>query len=402
MKKYGKAVVNIIVTILGLLLAVFLIPWLLAFFAPFVIGWIISWLAAPPVNFFEKRLKIKRKAGSAVVIIAVIALITFAIYGIGAILVKEGKGFVQSAPEVWASLQEDFEEIGERLDKFYLSLPKNVQEKLDDVAIQVQSFAGDSLGKLGTPTLTALGNFAKYLPTLIVAVIVCLLSAYFFVADRENVNTWCRRNMPKVIQERYWLVRQSMIKAVGGYVKAQFKIEIWVYLLLVIGLWILQVKYVLLIAVLIAFLDFLPIFGTGTVMVPWAVIKFLGNDYKMGIGLLIVWGMGQLVRQIIQPKIVGDSVGLSPLPTLILLYVGFQLGGVPGMIIAIPIGLIFYSFYEGGVFENFFQSIKLLVAGINHFRRFTPEDLETIQKEELEEEKIIEEKLSEISEESKN
>ncbi|MBQ1850520.1 MAG: AI-2E family transporter, partial [Lachnospiraceae bacterium] len=202
---------------------------------------------------------------------------------------------------------------------------------------------------------------------------------YLFVADRKAINAWCCKNVPKVLQDRYHLIQKSLVQAVGGYVKAQCKIEIWVYFVLVIGLWILKVKYVLLIALGIAFLDFLPFFGAGAVMWPWAAIKVLSGDYKMAIGLMVIWGLGQLLRQIIQPKIVGDSIGMQPLPTLFLLYLGYQLDGVVGMIVAIPVGLILFSLYEGGVFSTTIQSIKLLVTGINDFRRLTPEDLKPLK-----------------------
>ena len=110
------------------------------------------------------------------------------------------------------------------------------------------------------------------------------------------------------------MLKRGLVKAVGGYLKAQLKIEVWMYLLLVIGFAILQVDYALLIALGIAFLDFLPFFGTGTVMVPWAIIKILSSDYKCH-RTADHLGIGQLARQLIQPKIVGDSVGMPPLPT---------------------------------------------------------------------------------------
>ena len=399
MKRYCKAVVNIVVAIVIALLVIFFLPRLLAFFAPFVIGWIIAWMAGPPVRFFEEKLKIKRRAGSAVVIIAVIALIVFAIYGLGSILVKEGMGFAQAFPDIWKEVHQDLDEIEDRLDKLYQNLPVGIRGNLDGVVTQLKASMGDFLGKLSSPTLTAVGNFAKYLPTLLICIVMALLSAYFFVADRENINAWCRKHVPKVVQERYRLMKQGLLRAVGGYVKAQLKIEIWIYFVLVIGFWILQVRYLLLIALGIAFLDFLPLFGAGAVMVPWAIVKIIGGDYRMAIGLLIIWGLGQLLRQIIQPKIVGDSIGISPLPTLFLLYVGYQIDGVVGMIVAIPVGLILFSMYEGGIFDTTIKSLKILVNGINDFRRLTPKDLEAVQKEEQAETDFIEEKLSEIKKE---
>ena len=175
------------------------------------------------------------------------------------------------------------------------------------------------------------------------------------------------------------MVKHSLGRSVGGYFKAQLKIEIWMYLLLVIGLSILIVDYVFLIALGIAILDLLPFFGTGTVMVPWAIIKILSADYQMAIGLLIIWGVGQLARQIIQPKIVGDSIGVPPIPTLLLLFFGYKVGGVLGMIIAVPLGLLLYTLYEEGVFDTTKNSILILIAGINRFRKLKPHDLDEVE-----------------------
>lgn len=95
----------------------------------------------------------------------------------------------------------------------------------------------------------------------------------------------------------------------------------------------------------------------------------------MALWLLIIWGGGQLARQLIQPKIVGDSMGVPPLPTLFLLFIGYKVGGVIGMIIAVPAGLLVYSMYQEGAFKTTESSIKILVAGVNRFRRLGSEDM---------------------------
>ncbi|MDE7188070.1 MAG: AI-2E family transporter, partial [Lachnospiraceae bacterium] len=205
---------------------------------------------------------------------------------------------------------------------------------------------------IGTPTFEAVGSVAKQLPDIFLGVVMCILSAYFFVADKSYVSGIMKKYVPGAVLYRLDLIRRSFRNAVGGYFKAQFKIECWIYVMLVIGLLILKVRYVPLVALGIAFLDFLPVFGTGTVMIPWAVIEILGNDYQMAMGLLIIWLAGQLVRQIIQPKIVGDSIGMEPIPTLFLLFIGYKAAGVMGMILAVPIGIIIVNLYEEGVFDT--------------------------------------------------
>lgn len=102
----------------------------------------------------------------------------------------------------------------------------------------------------------------------------------------------------------------------------------------------------------------------------------------MAIGLVVTWAVSQLVRQLIQPKLVGDSIGLEPIPTLILLYIGFRIGGAFGLIIAVPIGMIIINLYRAGMFSNFVKSVKILTREANAFRRIEDEDEKTDENEE--------------------
>ncbi len=379
LKKYLKALANLGVALVILLLVIFLLPRLLLWFMPFVVAGIISMIASPLVRFFEEKIKLKRKAGSAFVIIVVIALVVLVLYLVGAKLIEEGIGFINALPDMWASMETDLTSVGDSLSVIVDKLPGNTQEAIENLGNQVGEFMGGLFERIGTPTITAVGNFAKQLPALLINIIMCLLASYFFVADRYQIGAWLRKHTPVPVISRYDMIRRSIIKSVGGYFKAQLKIEVWMYLLLVIGLSILRVDYVLLIALVIALLDLLPFFGTGTVMVPWAVIKIFSGDYKMAIGLLVIWGGGQLVRQLIQPKIVGDSIGVAPVPTLFLLFIGYKLAGVVGMIIAVPLGVLLNTMYQEGLFDTTKNSIAILISGLNHFRKLQPEDMEVVE-----------------------
>lgn len=383
MKRYSKAVVNLAIAFVLFLLIVWLLPKALVFFSPFVAGWIIALIAGPMVRFFEEKVKIKRKVGSAFVIIVVIALVVLLIYGLGAQLVNQVVGLIGALPDMWAGMESDFSNIGRSLSVILERLPEDMQMKLNDFITTIGGYLGDFFGKIGTPTIAAAGNFAKQLPAIFIGLIMALLSSYFFVAEREQINEWFRKHAPASIQEQYRIIRSSLVKSVGGYFKAQLKIEVWMYVLLLIGLGVLRVDYYALIALVIAFMDFLPFLGTGTVLIPWAVIRILTADYKVAIGLLIIWGGGQLARQLIQPKIVGDSMGVAPLPTLFLLYIGYKVGSVVGMIIAVPLGILVYSMYQEGAFETTKNSVMILVAGINKFRRLGKEDLFEVEEMEL-------------------
>jgi predicted PurR-regulated permease PerM len=125
---------------------------------------------------------------------------------------------------------------------------------------------------------------------------------------------------------------------------------------------------VIVLSIIIAFLDFLPFLGTGTAFVPWCVYTFLVGDYKRLIFLVVLYATTQIVRQLIQPKLVGDEVGLNPLPTLVFIYIGYRLGGVLWMIIAVPIGMIIINMVKAGAFDYIINDVKILVRGIKSLR----------------------------------
>ncbi len=236
----------------------------------------------------DEKIKIRRKAGSAIVIIAVIAAIVAGIYGILSLLAGQLKGFVEELPGLWKAMESDISNAGSSLESFFsLFFSKRAGAGCHSEFMNLLSSAVDHMG---SPTVSAVGNFAKNIPTIIVGVIMCLLSSYFFVAQREEVIAAFRRYVPENFRKKWDVMYHSLTGAIGGYFKAQLKIEIWVYLLMLVGFLILRVRYGALISIGIAILDFLPVFGTGTVLWPWAVIKVLGGDFKMAIGLLIIWG----------------------------------------------------------------------------------------------------------------
>ena len=383
-KLYLKVTLNLLTALAVVLLCIFLLPKCIWFFMPFIVGWIISLIASPVVHFLEEKLKVRRKASSAVVIIAVLAVVILLVYLLMTKLVKEGINFINELPNIWNSILGQLNIVGANLQGVYDRMPADMQATLDNIILEMGDYVSGVMGSGEPPSFETVGNVAKQIPDIFLSVVMCLLSAYFFVADKSYMADVMRKYVPDAVRYRLDLIRRSFRRAIGGYFKAQFKIECWIYILLVIGLMILEVDFAFLVALGIAFLDFLPVFGTGTVMLPWALIECLSKNYKMMFGLLAIWLIGQLVRQVIQPKIVGDSIGMDAIPTLFLLYIGYRAAGVLGMILAVPIGIILLTLYEEGVFDTTRQSLRILVAGFNRFRRIRPEDMAVVEEYERE------------------
>lgn len=373
-KHYCKIFLNIMIPCISLILLFWLLPKLILFFMPFVLGFILAKLANPLVAFISEKCKIRRKAVSVFVIIVVLGIVALILYGIGSFLGKQLAGFIVDLPDTWAAAEIELRKAGMHFTKLFARLPADLQEKLLSFQSTLDVYISEIISKVSTPTVTAIGNAAKHIPNAIIGIIMCFLSAYFFIADKDYVGNFLKKYMPESLLMKWDLVWGSLVHSVGGYFKAQLKIEIWMYLLLYLGLMIAGVNYAALVAIGIAFLDFFPVFGTGTVLAPWAVIELLNGDYVQAIIFIVLWGAGQLLRQIIQPKIMGDSMGMPPIPTLFLLYIGWKINGVWGMIIALPLAIIILNLDEAGIFDQFKKSLKYLVRDVNRFRKFNSDD----------------------------
>lgn len=367
--KYLRCLINIVLYLIGVLLLFVLTPRLLVFFMPFVVGWVIAMLANPLVRFMERRLKIVRKHSSMLIIITAIALVVTAGYFALSALARELSGFLELLPNIYGSFLRDLEDIRQNLQGVSGKLPPQLREGAASLTDSLTQSLGDIVGAVGKPTVAAAGTVARNIPNALIHVIFAVLSAYFFIAERDRIVQTMRERIPEWIREKWHFITGKFKKAIGGYFKAQFKIMGIVAVILFVGFLILRIRYAVLLAVLIAVLDFLPFFGTGTALIPWAVLKILSADYQFAVGLIIIYLVSQLVRQLIQPKIVGDSIGLEPLPTLFFMFIGYKVSSIFGMIIAVPLGMILVSLYQAGAFADVIQDVKELAKGLNELRR---------------------------------
>ena len=367
-RPYWQVAVSLVFSLLATAAFIIIGVKAIVFFMPFVIGWCISAIAAPVVNWLEKHFKIVKKLGSALIVVLVIGLIVLLIYLAVSRLVTEVGDLLKNIPDLYEQLASGLSQIGQSMSGLFARLPEEVRSGFQTMMSNLNEYMGDLISKIGEPTVTAAGNLAMRLPFFLVSVLVSVISAYFFTVERDEVLSWAKKVMPQAVVKRMTLVMDNLRYAVGGYFKAQFKIMGVVFLILMVGLALLRINYFALIAFLIAFLDFLPFFGTGTAMIPWALYKFLVGDYKTAILLFVIYAVTQLVRQILQPKLVADSMGMNPLVTLLLLYVGYRVSSVLGLLLSVPIGMVVINMHQAGAFDYIFDDVRILVDGILRLR----------------------------------
>jgi len=367
-RPYWKVLISLIISVTVTVLLIWIGVKAMLYFMPFVIGWFISFIANPLVEWLEKRLKIVKRLGSAIIVILVLGLIVLVCYLAISKLVEEISLLIRNFPEIYQDLEAALGRLGERFAGVFNRLPQGIRSGLTAMVADLDAKAGELIAGISQPTVAAAGNIAKRIPSILIASIVTLVSAYFFIAQRDEVIAWAKSVSPKGLQRRMTMIIDNLKHAVGGYFKAQFKIMSIVGVQLFIGFLILRVNYSVLLAILIAFLDFLPFFGTGTALIPWAVYEFFTGNYFTVVGLLVVYGITQLTRQVVQPKLVGDSIGMNPLTTLVFLYAGYKMGSILGMILAVPVGMLVINLYKAGAIDFILDDVKILTEGILKLR----------------------------------
>lgn len=366
---YKKIAIDLLLTIAIALLLIFVAPKLIAFFLPFVIGYVIALIANPVVKFLEKRLKIVRRHGSAIVIIVVLALIIGALYLIISMLVRESVSFITDLPNLYETLNLQIKEVQNNLQVVYKAFPVGLQRFIDNLGNNIGTYVNTFVQKMELPSISDAGLLVKNAAEFLFMMIITIMSAYFFIAERERMSLQLKKFIPEAWGDKIRMIADNFKLAFGGYFKAQIKIMLIITFILFLGFEIMNIGYSILLALGIAFLDFLPFFGTGAVLWPWAVVELVTGNYVRAVVFLIIYFICQVVRQILQPKLVGDSIGISPMETLIFMYVGYKIKGLLGIILGIPIGMIIVNFYKAGMFDGIIDDIRYITNDIINIRK---------------------------------
>lgn len=371
--KYLKILCNLLLAVMITVFIVCVVPKVLGYFMPFVCGFILSLIANPVVRFLEKKIKIKRKYGTVIMIAGVIALVILACYGVMSVLISGLISFSVHLPQMYESAGAELNEAAAQLQIIFDKIPFMQNVNLSKLGDSLGAYVTDFMSGTSETTVGAISDFAKRIPDVLVGMVIGILATYFFIADREKLVNITEAHIPEGIRMRIKQITDQLVFAVGGYFKAQFKIMGVIYVVVTIGLAILKVDYAWLIGFAIAFLDMLPVFGTGTVLCPWALVKLFSGNYMTALGMIILYLVSLLVHQLVQPKLIGESVGLDPFAALFFMYVGYKISSVVGMIIAIPVGMILINLYEVGAFDTLIWCVKEVVNDFNNFRKIRRE-----------------------------
>lgn len=348
----GRQLAVILLTVAATLLGLYIVLKLSIFFAPFVIAFLLSSMMEPLIRFLTKKAHVKRKPAAVISLLLLLTSLGLIITLIIMKITSEAKSLYNMLPHYYDAITENMDKIFDKAQSFYIWLPDEVSAVLSDALNKLSSFFMDLLNVLAkNAVLTAIS-----LPQMLIFIIVTILSTYFFASDRVLITAFFKKHFPEVFMNKLIELKNDMFSALFGYIRAQLIIMAITFAELSIGLTIIGIGQPILLALLISFVDALPILGTGSILIPWAIYCAVTGQIKLAVSLVIIYIIVLIVRQLIEPKILGQQIGIHPLLTLLAMYTGLKLFGVLGMILG-PILLllvinILKGIYKSKTFKN--------------------------------------------------
>lgn len=345
LQQYIKQLVKILIFI-GILLGTYIgIKYVIVFIAPFLIAAFISAINEPIVGYLETRLKLNRKSASIIsltlsicVIAALAVSVLFKIY-------TELLKLQHNLPDYINSISYTLSVYYSKITAFYNSLPYNVQGSFRENLLVFLPKLEGVIAAIATSIISSITS----LPKLGIFITVTLLSSYFISSDKKNIRNFIYRQIPNKSQLRFYNIKTGAVSSIFGYFKAQLIIMTVTFIVSTLGFIIINAEYAVLMGLITAISDGIPLLGSSIVMIPWIIWNFITGNLRMALGLSSVYIFAIIVRQIIEPKIVSYQTGLHPLATLISMYLGLMIFGVIGLFIG-PITIIFLkSLHSSGV-----------------------------------------------------
>ena len=357
---YWKKVIKNILFLGFSILGIFISFKLAVFYIPFLIAFIISLILEPIIKKIMKKTKLKRRTSSIIVfIVSIIIIIGILVLGISSLISETSNlmsNFNEYADKAYNILQNSISSI----DINKIHIPKTV---VDTIQNSVSEFLNTTTTWLKDGLLKII-LFVTSIPKIGIYLVITLLSLYFICVDKIYMLDQLEHHLPELWVKKIGIHFRKLVKTLGGYLKAEGILVLVSFFISLIGLSIfhilnMNVKYPLLIALGIAVVDALPIFGSGTVMLPWAIILGITGDITLAISILALWMIMVIVRQCIEPKIISGQIGIHPIFTLIAMYTGFKFVGIIGIFIGPIVLIILKNIYgtllEKGIMKSIFE-----------------------------------------------
>lgn len=336
----------------------YLLMLVLKYAAPFIIALLLAALIEPLNRFLSQNRKfpIPRPLAALIGTVLIISIVAFGLFSFVNLLFIQARELITALPEHYPHLEQEIKAYIGRLEQNLDILPAEAMQAIDSILSQL----GELVSGFVSKAARYLYHYAVSLPEIMLFIILTILGIYFISRDWMKIQQSINEQLPQTWLEKFRIFRRDMLSALFGVIRATLALMAITFVQLYLGLSILQVRYALLMSFIITIFDALPVIGSGLFLVPWAIYAFITGNIKLAIGLLIIQISVYVVRQVVQPKVLGDQIGIHPLATMIAMYAGFKFIGVAGLIFGPVVFVIVKSilgYYTKG------RSFKQIVFG---------------------------------------
>ena len=322
----------LVFTVLSVLCALVIINKVIPVLLPFIIAFAVATGMRRPARFLSGKLRIPE--GVVRLVLSLIA--TLLIFCLAGVLIWQ---VATSIFKLLTDISEDEAFLSRVLSIFDQDLP--IFEGLPD---GLYDKIGEAFGSIISSALSAVASFlssvVSTVPKILLFITVTVIALVYFSLDLDRVGAWLCGILPEKIQNRITDIKENVLSLVWKYLKSYILIMLITFTVMLAGLFILRIKNAPLLAIVISLLDILPVIGVGTVLIPWSIFSFFSGNATLGVGLIVLFLVNAVIRQLSEPKILGKNLNLHPLLTLIFIYVGYALFGVVGIVLLPIIGVV--------------------------------------------------------------
>lgn len=375
-KLWGRLGIRLALAVLALALLWAVGLPLLSLFAPFVAALITAAILHPLVRWLQRRLGVPRKLSVLVILVLLFGLLGAGIGYLGYAAGLELVALVQN----WSALLENLQGTLDQLEgvsaQFWDLVPPQLTASVESMTQSVMNWLSQAVPNQISTLAEYTIETAKGVPDFVVGLIIYIMACYMLTVDYSYLRGQAAQHTHQRLRRFLKQVRDTALTAFGGYLRAEFLLSVVVFFILLVGFFVIGQSYGLLLALGLAVMDFIPIIGAGTVMVPWALIDLFTGNYVRAVELMLIWGVIALFRRVGEPKFVGDQTGLSPITSLISIYIGWRVAGVLGMILGPTIALIALNLVKLGLFEGIRLDLVAAAGDIMAVLRERPPKIE--------------------------
>ena len=337
------AVITLYVSV-GLAAAYLVFNYLWSALLPFAVAYLFAECFRPIVKYSESHRKFPKRSFVLFVVLLAAASLVGLIYAVSRQVVLEINELATKIGETVELIRTDDGYASEFIDRIcsyipFVDLRGRLWEMRSNLDNELWSIAVSFGDKMWGGIVSFVGSAAAFFPKALLFAAVVIIATYYFAIDRVKINCFFLSLFPKKLRPMLKATRDSLAETVGRFLRAYGLLFLITFFELLLAFIIMGIEYSFVLALLIALVDVLPVLGTGTVLIPWGIIALASGNIGTGIGIFIAYAIITVVRQILEPTIVGKFIGLSPLAALASMYVGLKLMGIVGLFV-FPLGAI--------------------------------------------------------------